>query len=136
MRSAQWPARLQQLSEGPLTVLVPEQNLFLDGGHNASAGRAIAKTLGSELHLVLGMLDNKNPRALLDPLGDRLRSLTIVPVPGHPCHPPEAFGPDARAASDLEEALLGLPSDNYPILIAGSLYLAGEALRLNDEVPD
>ena len=82
------------------------------------------------------MLANKNPRALLDPLDNRIRSLTIVPVPGHDCHPPEAFGPGARVANDLEDALLNIPSDGFPILIAGSLYLAGEALKLNDEVPD
>ena len=81
------------------------------------------------------MLANKDPAAITAPLGDRVRSLTVVPVPGHESHPVQAFGPNAHAASDLEEALLGIPSDSYPILIAGSLYLAGEALRLNDEVP-
>jgi dihydrofolate synthase/folylpolyglutamate synthase len=62
--------------------------------------------------------------------------LTVVPVPGHECHPASAFGPEARAAASVEEALLGLPADDFPILIAGSLYLAGEVLRLNDELPD
>ncbi len=137
--NARWPARLQMLGEGPLTVLTSSQKIMLDGGHNPSAGTAIATALPNDpasLHLILGMLANKDPRSLLDPLGDRIRSLTVVPVPGHECHPPEVFGPEARAASDLENALLNIPSDDYPILIAGSLYLAGEALRLNDEIPD
>ncbi|GMN03618.1 bifunctional folylpolyglutamate synthase/dihydrofolate synthase [Erythrobacter sp. MTPC3] len=134
INSASWPARLQRLSEGSLTKMVPGKNVWLDGGHNPSAGRAIADEIGST-HLILGMLDNKDPRALLDPLGEKVRSLTIVPVPGHDAHPAKAFGPDAKAAADLEEALLNLPSDDYPVLIAGSLYLAGEALRLNDEIP-
>jgi dihydrofolate synthase/folylpolyglutamate synthase len=38
--------------------------------------------------------------------------------------------------ADLEAALRGAPDDGLPILIAGSLYLAGEVLRLNDELPD
>lgn len=130
---ARWPARMQRLSKGPL---VGERDVWLDGGHNPSAGKAIAEHFDEPLHLVLGMLANKNPRALLDPLGDKVLSLTIVPVPDHDCHSAEAFGTDAGAASDLEEALLNLPSDGRPILIAGSLYLAGEALRLNDEIPD
>ncbi|QUL38469.1 folylpolyglutamate synthase/dihydrofolate synthase family protein [Erythrobacter sp. JK5] len=134
-RQAKWPARMQSLSEGPLTALASDQTVWLDGGHNPSAGEQIAAFFDEPIHLVVGMLENKNPRALLDPLGDKVLSLTIVPVPDHDCHPPEAFGPDARAASDLEEALLNLPSDGRPILIAGSLYLAGEALRLNDEIP-
>ena len=57
-------------------------------------------------------------------------------MPGHPCHPASAFGAEARAATDLEDALLNVPDDGFPILIAGSLYLAGEVLRLNDELPD
>ncbi len=134
---ARWPARMQRLGRGPLTRLVARRALWLDGGHNPSAGEAIGQYLQDQpLHLIIGMLANKDPKAIAGALGDRIRSLTVVPVPGHECHPPEAFGPDARAAADLEEALLGIPSDEYPILIAGSLYLAGEALRLNDEVPD
>lgn len=135
LRSARWPARMQRLGPGPLTALV-SQPVWLDGGHNPSAGEQIAKHFDSPLHLILGMLDNKNPRSLLDPLGDKVRSLSIVPVPSHDCHPASAFGPDAAARADLEEAMLNVPNDDFPILIAGSLYLAGEALRLNDEVPD
>ncbi|MDA9918257.1 bifunctional folylpolyglutamate synthase/dihydrofolate synthase, partial [Erythrobacter sp.] len=102
-----------------------------------SAGDAIAGELeGIALHLIIGMLDAKDPGALLEPLGKSVQSVTIVPVPGHDAHPASAFGPDAKAAANLEEALLNLPSDDFPILIAGSLYLAGEALRLNDEIPD
>ncbi|MEL7445916.1 MAG: bifunctional folylpolyglutamate synthase/dihydrofolate synthase, partial [Pseudomonadota bacterium] len=131
--SVKWPARLQRLKEGPLTGA---RQTWLDGGHNRDAGEAVAEHFDEPLHLVLGMLDNKDPRALLDPLGERVLSLTIVPVPGHDAHPVEAFGEGARAATDLEDALLNIPSDGRPILIAGSLYLAGEALRLNDEIPD
>lgn len=135
VKCARWPGRLHELSNGPLTALAPDKSVWLDGGHNPSAGRVIAQEVGAA-HLILGMLENKNPRALLDPLGDKVRSLTIVPVPGHDAHPARAFGPDAKAATDLEEALLNLPSDDYPVLIAGSLYLAGEALKLNSEIPD
>jgi dihydrofolate synthase/folylpolyglutamate synthase len=135
-RSARWPARMQRLAPGPLTALAPQHDVWLDGGHNPSAGAAIAAHFDGPVHLVMGMLANKNPRALLDPLADKVRSVTIVPVPGHECHAAAAFGPEASAAGDLEQALLRIPSDDFPVLIAGSLYLAGEALRLNDELPD
>ena len=138
---ARWPARMQRMGNGPLTG---ERDVWLDGGHNPSAGNAIASavdgrfnlTITEPFHLIIGMLDNKNPQALLDPLGDRVRTLQVVPVPGHDSHPASAFGEDAMARDDLEDALMNVPDDDYPILIAGSLYLAGEALRLNDEVPD
>ena len=42
LQAAKWPARSQRLSDGPLTTLVSQQ-LWLDGGHNASAGEAISK---------------------------------------------------------------------------------------------
>ncbi len=132
-----WPARMQWLSDGPLTALTPDQSVTLDGGHNRSAGEAMAKWgLPNSRHLILGMLTGKDPAGLTGPLGDQIRTLQIVPVPGHDSHPASAFGPEAVARADLEDALLNVPSDEYPILIAGSLYLAGEALRLNDEVPD
>lgn len=136
LRSAKWPARLQKLSNGPLTTLVSDQTVWLDGGHNPNAGAAIATHFDGPVHLVIGMIEGKDPRAIIEPLGDRIRTLTVVPVPGHECHPASAFGPKAKAAANLEDALLSIPSDDYPILIAGSLYLAGEVLRLNDELPD
>jgi dihydrofolate synthase/folylpolyglutamate synthase len=110
--------------------------VILDGGHNPSAGAAIAAHFDGPLHLVIGMIEGKDPRALIDPLAGRIRTLTVVPVPSQDHHPASAFGPEARAAANVEEALLGLPGDGYPILIAGSLYLAGEVLRLNHELPD
>ena len=133
LRSVSWPARLQMLAPGPL---VADRMVWLDGGHNASAGRAIAAHFDHPLHLILGMLANKDPGSFIGPLGDRIRSLTVVPVPGHEAHPVEAFGPRATAATGVAEALAGLPGDDTPVLIAGSLYLAGEVLRLNNELPD
>ncbi|MFM7402539.1 MAG: bifunctional folylpolyglutamate synthase/dihydrofolate synthase [Erythrobacter sp.] len=136
---ARWPARMQTLGEGPLTALTSSPKVMLDGGHNPSAGQALADALPDDpqsLHLVIGMIEGKDPRAIIEPLGDRIRTLTVVPVPGHDHHAVEAFGPQAKAAANVKEALLGIPSDDYPILIAGSLYLAGEVLRLNDELPD
>ncbi|MEQ8773041.1 MAG: folylpolyglutamate synthase/dihydrofolate synthase family protein [Erythrobacter sp.] len=134
LRTARWPARLQRLGPGPLTN---GRETWLDGGHNPSAGAMLAAHFaGASVHLVLGMLANKNPRALIEPLMDSIASLTVVPVPGHEAHPPQAFGEDAKAAADLADALAAIPGDGLPVLIAGSLYLAGEALRLNDELPD
>ena len=87
------------------------------------------------------MLANKDPAAILGPLGatlgPRLASMQVVPIPGHDWHSAEAFRPltalPVSAAADLPTALAATA---HPVLIAGSLYLAGEALRLNDELPD
>lgn len=136
LRKVRWPARLQRLGPGPLTALAPDREVWLDGGHNPDAGVAIARHFaGKRLHLVIGMLANKNPRAITGPLGESIASIAAVPVPGHDHHDPEAFGCDAAACPDVPTALAALPQDGLPVLICGSLYLAGEVLRLNRELP-
>lgn len=132
--AARWPARMQRLKTGPLTGA---REVWLDGGHNPQAGAMIgAHFAGQQLHLVIGMIEGKDPASLTGPLAGSLASITAVPVPGHDWHPASAFGPAARAATDLPDAMAMLPDDGLPVLIAGSLYLAGEVLRLNDELPD
>ena len=133
--SARWPARLQRLGEGPLTSLVQGRAVWLDGGHNPDAGAAIARHFDGPVHLVIGMLANKNPLAIVEPLGDRIASLSVVPVSGSECHDAAAFGPRAKPFGSVAEALRSIGLGG-PILIAGSLYLAGEVLRANGEVPD
>jgi dihydrofolate synthase/folylpolyglutamate synthase len=133
--AARWPGRLHRLGPGPLTALVPGRTVWLDGGHNPDAGKALAAHFGAAppLNLVIGMLANKDPGAIVDPLGPVLASVTVVPVPGHDSHPPHAFAP-ARSAPDVATALRNLdgPGD---VLIAGSLYLAGAVLASNGESP-
>ena len=134
IRQANWPARLQRLAPGPLTG---DREIWLDGGHNPSAGDTLGRHFaGQRLHLIVGMLDAKDPAAIVKPLTSSLASITVVPVPGHDWHGPEAFGTGVPLAEDVPSALSALPDDGLPVLIAGSLYLAGEVLRLNGELPD
>ena len=65
-----------------------------------------------------------------------------VPIPHHDCFAPEELaalaqrlGFASRACPDVPAALAALP-ESAPALIMGSLYLAGEVLRLNDQAPD
>ena len=134
IRIAAWPARLQRLSAGPLAG---PREVWLDGGHNPDAGEALRVHFARQkLHLVIGMLANKNPAAITGPLAANIASLTVVPVPHHDCHDVAAFGVSASEAPDVPSALAAIPDDGLPVLIAGSLYLAGEVLRLNRELPD
>ncbi len=138
---ARWPARLQRLGHGPLTDLAGGRTVWLDGGHNPDAGEAIARHLSARepVHIVMGMLANKDPGALLRPLGSHALSLSIVPAPGHDAHRPEDFAPfsalPVQSFPDVLAAIAALPARG-DVLIVGSLYLAGEVLRLNQEVPD
>lgn len=134
IRAATWPARLQRLSPGPLTG---GREVWLDGGHNPSAGEALQRHFaGKPVHLIIGMLANKDPAAIIEPLAKEISSLTAVPVPEHEHHETAAYGRRAQSAADVPAALAALPEDGVPVLIAGSLYLAGEVLRLNRELPN
>ena len=141
IRAARWPARLQLLGDGPLTALAGSRKVWLDGGHNVDAGLAIARHFAgaAPFHLITGMLANKDPSAIVAPLAGQLATLSVVPAPGHDAHAPEDFAPftrlPVRAFGDIEAALAALPPQG-DVLICGSLYLAGEVLRLNREFPD
>ena len=150
--NANWPARMQRLAPGPMTDLLPPGSvLWLDGGHNPAAGTAIARSLAASetgpIHLVLGMLANKDAAGLLTPIASRVTSLTAVPVPDHEHHAPTDLAAIASAlgiretgkAPDVRSALTAIAeriSTPVTVLILGSLYLAGTVLDANDQLPD
>jgi dihydrofolate synthase/folylpolyglutamate synthase len=150
---AHWPARLQRLEHGPLLKPLPEATTaWLDGGHNAGAGEAIGayftseRLEGQKLHLIIGMLANKEVDAFLAPFAGKIAHIHALPVPGHEHHGPERFaaiaaqwGIDCTAHDSADSAIALVAASGEPapkLLIGGSLYLAGEILRLNDQLPD
>ena len=150
---AHWPARLQRLDHGPLLAPLPDATTaWLDGGHNAGAGDAISafftsdRLEGQKLQLVIGMLANKDVDAFLSPFAGRIAHIHALPVPGHEHHEADRFAAiatrwgigctahDEPTGAIRAIAALGEPAPK--LLIGGSLYLAGEILRLNDQLPD
>lgn len=149
MEWTRWPARMQLLGSGPLTDMLPEgSQVWLDGGHNPDAGAAIAKTLegGPPVHVIIGMLKNKDALGFLSAFAHKIASLHTVPIPGHEHHDPVDLCQlaqvkfnitDAGTSDNVASSLHRLASTGTAtnVLICGSLYLAGEVLRLNAEVP-
>jgi dihydrofolate synthase/folylpolyglutamate synthase len=150
MTRTRWPARMQQLAKGPLTDILADGSIvWLDGGHNPDAGAAIAKVLedGPPVHVIIGMLKNKDAIGFLKPFAHKIASLRAVPIQGHEHHSPADMCAWARDILDVADAMpfddvsaslraISAPSGPAQILICGSLYLAGEVLRLNNQVPD
>jgi dihydrofolate synthase/folylpolyglutamate synthase len=142
---AEWPARLQRLGKGPLVALVPPSTaVFLDGGHNESAGHALADWIATgpkPVDVVVGMRANKALAAFLAPLGRKVRRLRAVPIAGDSLSTPteriaeaarEAGIADAGVASSVDAAVAALAADPPArLLICGSLYLAGNVLAEN-----
>jgi dihydrofolate synthase/folylpolyglutamate synthase len=142
---ADWPARLQHLAPGPL---VGGRDVWLDGGHNPSASRQIASYLkhhfedGKPLHLVFASLATKDPPGMLEPFRGLAARVHTVPISDHASYAPNELsdiagelGFAAEAHDSVEEALAAVPKDARA-LIFGSLYLAGEVLAANNQVPD
>jgi dihydrofolate synthase/folylpolyglutamate synthase len=92
---AEWPARLQLLSPGPVRDLLPKPaELWLDGAHNPAAARAAADHFrgavpaGRPFHLIFGLLANKDAPGVLHPFRGRSLTVHTVPVPSHEHHSP------------------------------------------------
>jgi dihydrofolate synthase/folylpolyglutamate synthase len=150
IRNARWPARLQTLGPGPLTARLPGRTVIVDGGHNAEAAQAVAVAMAREapFDLVFGLMKNRRIADVLSPFTPLVRRAYAVPLQGHDHHDPREIATLARdgivpvecnPTSNLNEALDRLSQDAAgakTILIAGSLYLAGQALLLNREIPD
>ncbi len=142
---ARWPARMQRLRKGPLVQSAPGVELWLDGGHNPAAGKALAATLARmparPTHAICGMLNTKDIGGYLRPLAPHLASLHAVSIPGEAATLPAeatsdaalAEGIAARTAPDVATALAGIAAQapEARVLICGSLYLAGSVLREN-----
>lgn len=142
---AQWPGRMHFLIAGPLTHLLPgDAEVWVDGGHNVSAGLALARHFADyaagSINLVIGMLSNKDAAAIVAPLHEKLASVTVIPVPDHESHAPGDYpvtDAPVSQASDISAALRALTlGPGKTVLIAGSLYLAGAVLKANEQVPD
>jgi dihydrofolate synthase / folylpolyglutamate synthase len=150
LADVEWPARLQRLTRGPLAHIVTTKapkgsTLWLDGGHNPDAGRALAKWAKDDprpLYLVAGMLNTKDASGFFAPLEPYAQAAATIAIPGAEAGLSAealagyalAAGLRARHAPDLETALrqlAALAREPSRFLICGSLYLAGTVLVEN-----
>jgi dihydrofolate synthase / folylpolyglutamate synthase len=146
LKSTAWPARMQRLGPGALSALTPaDTELWLDGGHNHSAGRALAQAF-SELNdrhsrplvLVWGMLNTKDSGSFIACFAGVASRVVTLTIPDEEnalsaealADAARAHGLPAETASGLEAALrqAGMSVPAPRVLICGSLYLAGRVL--------
>ena len=154
--SINWPARLQKLKEGNLIEnLLEDVEIWIDGGHNQDAAKAIASTLRDwrtaspeiSIHMVFGALNNRRPQNFLQYFTNVIDTIRAVDIPGET---------NALSALEIETAARECGLKAYPakgispaitdiisnssgkrrILICGSLYLAGAVLRENNYLHD
>ena len=146
LQAATWPGRMQRLARGALADRLPAGwELWLDGGHNPGAGRALADAVAGwtddgPVVLVCAMQENKDAAGFLAPLAGVADRLLAIPLPGDTTgHPPDGIAAAARAAGLAAETAPSLAAaldtaatgDRGRVLICGSLYLAGAVLAEN-----
>jgi dihydrofolate synthase/folylpolyglutamate synthase len=152
---AEWPARMQRLTSGPLVNQAPPgSEIWLDGGHNADGGRVVAAALGDleervsrPLVAIVGMMANKDALGFLANFAGLTRHIIAVKIPDqdHAMAPhtladaARQLGMRVETSAGVAAALAALTRLAYEvpprILITGSLYLAGHVLATNGTPP-
>ena len=134
-------ARLQEITKGNLKNLVKNNKLIVDGSHNPLGSQVLNEYLDSldcNKHIILGMMTNKDHKKFMS-FFKNISSLTVIDIPNQP---------NSIKGNDLKDKLTNFDNIQYKdnvinaiksiplkkndlILITGSLYLAGEVLKLN-----
>lgn len=155
LRDATWPARLQPLDLTAFDAVDQPRPAWLDGAHNPEGMQALVKAwpalAGDQpFDLIMGVMANKELSGIFQPLRaladhGTLASITAVPVPDTPNGLPaddlaaacRDLMPDkvaVSAAPDFATALdVVAAKPARPLLITGSLYLAGSILAQGEK---
>lgn len=149
---AVWPARFQRLTDGPMAKLAAERgaDLWLDGGHNPHAGRALAEAAGRltardprPLVLIAAMFARKDSLGFFQPFAELKPQVLATTFDSPNAAPADEIAQAAREAgleaetvADVEEGLRRALAGTGPaphVLICGGLHFAGEVLAMSPE---
>lgn len=154
LTNIEWPGRLQTLENHPFNALVPDDwTITIDGGHNDTGGLVVAAQLeewkkrdNRPVHIIVAMVNRKDPRAFLRPLLPHAASLTVTEITdeasSYKADDLEAIArelgfadirsaPDVRTAVDTVAAAQG-KTQEARLLITGSLFLMGNILSFHN----
>jgi dihydrofolate synthase/folylpolyglutamate synthase len=142
LREAEWPARLQVVERSSRPLMV------IDAAHNAAGAEALTgwlrEAIPGPVTLVLAVMRDKDVEALLAPLLTVAGAAVVTSV-----HPPRGLEASALAdcvrarsadmvvevASGPQDAVARADRRGRPVVVAGSLFLAGAVLAALRETP-
>ena len=146
-----WPARIEPIKKGKIVEMLPNKNweLFLDGAHNTHGAGALArwaeKRKEKPLYIIFGTTKGKDVTEYLKILKPHVRFVCGICV-NHETNaqrgtviseiassldiPTKAFDFLPNAIKYITE----IESDDTIILICGSLYLAGDVMKINENM--
>jgi len=131
-----WSGRLQLVTQSNA------QKVLLDGAHNPAGAASLCAALaehfpGQKPALILGILEDKDWHLICEILAPVVSRVVCVPLCSEQTMAPETLctachranpGASAGVAGSLAEALQILSGEPF-VLVAGSLYLIGEAFE-------
>lgn len=149
IENATWPGRMQNITKSIFGKAMPtESEIWVDGGHNEAAGKAIANVIKDwddmPLYIVLGMLTTKDATAFIKHIAAYAEEIYTAEITSSDAGfdvselaniAKSAGAKKAIVAGNFENALKMIKSSDgnqnkpYRILICGSLYLIGNVLE-------
>lgn len=142
LKNTVWRGRLQALTQGPIFKHLPDNTiLWLDGGHNLSAANSLAAQITAwdgPTDIIMCISKKRDVTDVLAPLYRVANSITLVPLAEYErviCDMATLQTQFAESAFTVQfapswqEAVIKYGQNSTRILIAGSLYLAGDVLK-------
>ena len=135
--------RLQEIKSGKLKKLVGSNRLVCDGGHNTNSAIAIAKWVkqqNQDVHLIIGMMQDKDHQGFIKCFKENIKSITLVDIPNQENSIKKedfkkkinGINKKINLGNGIEESIKAMNKyENSVCLIIGSLYLICEVLNLN-----
>ena len=132
LRNTEWPCRFQALVDESGTRYI------LDGAHNPHAAENLVATWREEFGnrkaiVIFGSLNDKHPASMIEALGAIAENFVFVPVRSPRSVNPADFhapGIPSQNTDSLDHALQLVRGTGFPVVVTGSLFLAGEALAI------
>ena len=135
--------RLEEIKSGKLKTIAGNNRLIVDGGHNISASLSIAnwiKNQNQEVNLIVGMMKDKEHIEFIKSFRNIVNSITLIDIPNQDGAISKEdlesklndLNLNIKRSQSIESAIKSLSKKKNTITVCiGSLYLAGEILKLN-----
>ena len=146
LKKTNWPGRIHQITDGKIANY--RNNItILDGAHNEDSSYALNQYLNKKAmgkwNLIIGMLNNRDIKDFVKILRNHIHKVFAISIPQVEASYSQdeiafnlkGLGLTVHPALGLENALT-LADKDRPLLITGSLYLAGHTLKFNETKVD
>ena len=141
-----WSGRIQKLNDGKIFNL--RKNItIIDGSHNQDGAivldQYLTKNSLGKWNIIIGMLNNREVKNFVKIFKNHINKIYAITIPETTNsysaldikYKLDTLGFNTNISNNLENALKKA-DDEIPLLITGSLHLAGHALEFNETVID